>query len=139
MLWAKILKFFDRGGLPTLRNCHGLPLVVPLPVTAVTQRQELDSSKLINIAQRQIRPLPQRMDMMDRVCQCRQGRSLALAVIAQDARPAITARPENGLSLGLPLARGVKGVDIICRNKRQHPARRPGIRVKLRHRHGETG
>ena len=41
------------------------PLVVPVPVAAVTQAHEIDVPRFVKLRERQVRPLPDRIDVVD--------------------------------------------------------------------------
>ena len=57
--------FEGAGGLPALRDLHLFALVVTIPMAAITQADEIDLAKLIVLRQRQVWPLPKRVDMVD--------------------------------------------------------------------------
>jgi urease gamma subunit len=90
--------------------------VVPIPVAAAAQWQELDVSMLIDVSQREIRALSQRMDMVDGIGQRRQSRDFALAVITPAARPTVAILEEDCFALVLPPPGNVECMDVIFRD-----------------------
>lgn len=114
------------GGLPALRDIDLSALVVPLPVAACAQTDQVDTPSLVVLGQRQIRTLPKRIDMVDGNAPPKDRRAFVHAVPA----PAFL-RLADRLALGLPLAGDVKTVDVSRGDQGQNPTGWPEIRVIL--------
>lgn len=112
--------FLPRGESPALRNFDLLALVVPLPVAAVTETDQIDPSRLVVPAQCQIRTLPNRMYMVDGYAPSDPRRDLMLTVPA----PVTLLLPDSRRQRP-PFPGDVKRMEVSRRNQRQDPGRRP--------------
>lgn len=108
--FVKKTKIFEAGGLPSFRNFypHLIAFVVTVPVAAVAKADKIDCTGLVVFGQRQVRTLPNRIDVVNGYTAPYHCRMLVHTVPA----PAFLLVP-NVLAKPFPVSRHVESMQII--------------------------